>query len=94
MKKKESKQLDIFGNEIPLSKIESLSGPKRDKKKEAFRKAYGFNEAHTCDECVFHVVIANNGEYHKCLKLGLSHSRFTDICGSDKACLLFKEKGD
>ena len=61
--------------------------------KSAFRELYGYKEGYKCKQCEHFV----KGWYHtknliKCEKLGLTHSKATDIREKDTACNLFELK--
>lgn len=90
------KQLDIFGNEIDVAKLnEELSKAViiRPTIKGKFRIIYGYDEINKCKDCVFHECLHyNNKNYHKCSKMGFSNSKAIDIRLNDYACKLFKRK--
>lgn len=90
------KQLDIFGKEIDVEKLneelkrQTISKPTI---KGKFRAIYGYDETNRCKDCVFHECLHyNKKNYHKCGKMGFSNSKATDIRLSDYACRLFERK--
>ena len=92
----ESKQLDIFGNEIDIKTVNE-GGAKRKfgrlSIKDTFRKLHGYNKDNYCKNC--HFCICNtyrNRKYYKCYNLGLSNSEATDIRLKDYACDLFVKR--
>lgn len=85
------KQIDIFGNEVDVETIIEKKRLKRLTIKEKFRQIHGFKEGFKCANCIylwcnFH----NNKNYYKCKKIGISHSKATDIRLKDIACNLFE----
>lgn len=92
------KQIDIYGNEIPLEEIEPKALEKQGGRialKSYFRNCYGFRQGLYCKNCKCFKKITRNGKtYFKCIKLGLGHSNTTDIMKNDIACCLYEEKDD
>lgn len=90
---KEDMQLDLHGNEIPLSKIQREKG-KQPTYKSQFRGLYGVRTDHQCKECRFAVQVRYSKTYYKCEKLGFTSSPATDIRLKDFACNLFEPIGE
>lgn len=92
------KQLDIFGKEIEVEKLnEELKKQtiSRSTIKGKFRMLYGYDETNRCKDCVYHKCLHyNNKNYHKCKMIGISNSEATDIRLKDFACNLFKKRED
>ena len=89
------KQLDLFGGEIDVNKIDGEPRKVgRRKIKDEFRFMYGFNKEHRCKECEYFVRATYNRTYFKCEKMGISSSVATDIRANDYACKLFKKIGE
>lgn len=90
------KQMDIYGNEVPLEEREPKTLEKQGGRialKSYFRNCYGFRQGLYCKNCKYFKKITRNGRtYFKCIKLGLGHSASTDIMKNDIACNLYEEK--
>lgn len=90
------KQLDIFGKEIDVEKLNKELKKTviiRPTIKGKFRMIYGYDETKKCKDCVYcECLHYNNKNYHKCSKIGFSNSKATDIRLSDYACRLFERK--
>ena len=83
-----TKQLDIYGNEIELIDIP----PTRKTIKDIFREKYGYLHGKCCRNCKHHHILEYHYKnYHKCEKLGISNSEATDIRLKDVACNLYEE---
>ena len=86
------KQVDIFGNEIPLEELEPkpLEGQGgRITLKTWFRNNYGFQNGLYCKNCKY---FKNKKGHYKCEKMSTSNSRDTDIRKNDIACDLYERK--
>lgn len=90
------KQLDIYGNEIPLEETESKPLEHqggRTTLKTWFRNCYGYRQGFYCKNCKFFEIKMRKGQvYHKCTKMSTSPSRETDIRKNDIACNLYQFK--
>ena len=92
------KQLDIYGNEIPLEEtetkpLEHQGG--RTTLKTWFRNCYGYRQGFYCKNCKYFKSIVRSGvTYFKCEKMGTSYSSATDIRKNDIACILYEVKND
>ena len=80
-------QLNIFGEEVPLSEIKL----KEEKVHiENFRQKHGYNKRSKCRDCKYLVAYQSAVRmYEKCQKQGITAK---DISSSDYACRLFEEK--
>lgn len=83
-------QVDIFGDNIPLSEV----NPKEKRNiKENFRVRYGLDFSHRCGDCKHIICIINRGRrYYKCRLIGISHSTATDIYLKDISCRQWAER--
>ena len=83
------KQIDIWGNETePFYKVNTNISIK-----ERFRRKNGYKNGFKCSQCKYHHRFDYNNKYfHKCEKMGISHSTATDIRLKDEACNLFEER--
>ena len=92
------KQLDIFGNEVDVDKLNKEAKKQKFNRlsiKSLFRRMHGYDKSNYCNNCIFCICITNrNINYYKCEKMGLSHSKATDIRLKDYACDLFERKED
>ena len=53
----------------------------------------GYKKGFKCSQCKYHHRFDYNNKYfHKCEKMGISHSTATDIRLKDEACNLFEER--
>lgn len=90
------KQVDIFGNEIPLEEIEYKPLEHQGGRipfKTKFRSFHGFKEGLYCKNCkYFEEHGYNRKTFFKCKKLGVSSSTATDIRKNDIACNLYERK--
>lgn len=90
------KQLDIFGNEIDVIKVNEETKKQRSNRlsmKDMFRKLHGYNKSDYCKNCIYCVCHSGrNRNYYKCIKIGLSNSEATDIRLKEYACSLFLKK--
>lgn len=87
-----NKQMDIFGNEIDVIEIQSLSPRSGKTFKDKFRNNYGFKNGFFCKNCIyFKELNYHYRRYFKCEKLGITSSTATDIRKSDIACSLYVE---
>ena len=83
-------QIDIFGGSTPIKDVET-----KEKRSiiRLFRKKHGFNHGHLCKDCKNLVCVYHNGKrYYKCLLIGLSPSKATDIHLKDIACKKWERK--
>lgn len=86
------KQLNIYGEEIPISEIKKSEFRGKETFKEKFRRFHGYDKNHKCKDCMhFKQFHYNNKNYFKCEKLKITNSIATDIRKSDVACNLYKE---
>ena len=86
-------QLDIFGNEVPLSYATDRSTGKTRTYKAKFRNTYGYKEGYRCKNCrYFKSFYYNDKHYFKCEKLGITNSEATDIRKKDVACWLYESE--
>lgn len=87
------KQLNLFGNEIDVKKINEKSKKRRFGKlsiKDTFRRLHGYNKNNCCKNCIYLVCCCRGKRnYYKCKKMGLTNSESTDIRLKDYACNLF-----
>lgn len=90
------KQLDIYGNEIPLEETETKPLDHqggRTTLKTWFRNCHGFRQGLYCKNCKFFLIQMRKGQvYHKCIKMSTSPCRETDIRKNDIACSLYEDK--
>lgn len=90
------KQLDIYGNEIPLEEIENKALEHQGGRitlRTLFRNCYGYRQGLYCKNCKYFQVKTRKKEmYYKCTKMSVSANRETDIRKNDIACSLY-EKG-
>ena len=89
------KQLDIFGNEVDIKKINDEAKKQRFNRltiKETFRKLHGYNKSNCCKDCKYCICNHRDKRYYKCEKIGLTNSEATDIRLKDHSCDLFKER--
>lgn len=85
------KQLDIFGSEIDVKKINEEVKFRRSIKG-MFRNLHGYDKSKFCKNCKYCICYSRTISYYKCEKMGLSSSAVTDIRLKDYACDLFKER--
>lgn len=83
-------QLDIFGNMVPVE--EAKTGKPAETIQSRYRKMYGYDEAHRCEECEHLVTVAEEPVHYKCELIGLAASEATDIRLSDISCKRFQQK--
>ena len=92
------RQLDIYGNEVPLEEIEPKVLEKQGGRitlKSHFRNCYGFRQGFYCKNCKYFKSIVRSGvTYYKCEKMGTSYSSATDIRKNDIACILYEVKNN
>jgi len=90
------KQLDIYGNEIPLEETETKPLDHqggRTTLKTWFRNCYGYRQGLYCKNCKFFAIKMRRGQvHHKCVKMSTSPNRETDIRKNDIACNLYENK--
>lgn len=85
---KNLKQLDIFGGEIDVKKINKETKIKRSIKG-MFRNLHGYDKSNYCKNCKYCICDHRSRRYYKCEKIGQSYSEATDIRLKDYACDLF-----
>lgn len=89
----DDKQLDLFGGETDVSKMDySRKTSRKPTIKETFRVMAGFNREHKCKDCSHLVAFKYNRTYYKCEKMGITNSDASDIRLSDDSCNFFEER--
>ena len=85
-------QLDIFGNAIPVEKLELKNRRGREKYK-TMQQLYGELPEHKCKECKHCICIDyHNRTYYKCELWIMSNSAATDIRLKNVACKKFEKE--
>ena len=86
------KQIDIFGNEIPISDLpKRISG----RKYKTMQQLYGELPDKKCGDCTHCVVIHHNRKnFYKCKLWYVSSSEATDIRLKNVACKKFEQEKD
>jgi len=88
-------QLDIFGNEIPVTELRRREQKAKCRTsasiKKQFRERNGYDESHVCEQCkYFEEYKTFTRFYCKCKKIG--YGKGTDIEFDDKACKLYEKR--
>lgn len=83
----EQKQIDIFGNEIPVEPFK-IGGRKHYKR---MQELHGFTEGKTCKTCKHLICHRRSRRWYKCGLWIVSSSQATDIRLKDKACGKYEE---
>ena len=83
-------QIDIFGNDVPVSFIETKP---RKSIRQMFRDQCGYDHSHICKDCK-HLVCNryNYKNYYKCDLMGITDSEATDIRLKDVACGMWEKE--
>jgi hypothetical protein len=85
-----NKQIDIFGNEIPIG---DLPKPISGRKYKTMQQLHGELFGKKCGDCAHCIVVRHNRKnFYKCELWYLSSSEATDIRLKNVACKKFKEQ--
>ena len=86
-----NKQINIFGKEIPVDKVDKRLKDTGGRMpiKTKFRLSNGFNEKCFCKNCEYFIEYPLN-KNHQCKMIGITTSSASSIMKNDVACTLYE----